>query len=165
MKKILLTQGLFALVDDADYDELSQYKWCAVKLRDLFYAVRNSPMKDGKSYLILMSRQILGLKYKDKRQADHQNHNTLDNSRYNLRICTSQQNQMNKKSYRNKTSQFKGVYWDRSRKKWLAQIQIKGRTKYLGLFPIEKVATTAYDLAAKKIFGEFAHLNFNYGGF
>lgn len=40
MRKIPLTQGKFALVDDADFDWLNQWKWYALKTKTTFYAVR-----------------------------------------------------------------------------------------------------------------------------
>lgn len=163
MKKIPLTQGQFALVDDSDYEFLSQWKWYANKLHGNFYAMRGIK-KGGKQFIILMHRQILGLEKEDKRQGDHKDHNTLDNRRSNLRICTNQQNLMNMKSHQNTTSRFKGVSWVKSRKKWVAQITINGTVKFLGRFTEEKEAAEAYDEVAKKHFEEFACLNFQLGG-
>lgn len=162
MKRIKLTQGQVALVDDADYDWLTQYKWCAYKHRSgNFYSIRASSRKDGKQYTIMMHRQILGLKKGDKRQGDHRDHNTLDNRRNNLRICTGQQNQLNQKSHPNTTSRFKGVSWSKSCKKWIVHIRIKGKLKHLGYFISEIEAALMYDKAAEKYYKEFAYLNFN----
>ena len=159
MKQIPLTQGQFALVDDTDYDWLNQWKWCVTGIEEAFYAIRNSPKIEGKSHQIFMHRVILGLEYKDGQQGDHTNHNTLDNRRANLRICTQQQNQMNQKLQKNKTSRFKGVCWDKQHKKWKAGIKVKKELKNLGRFNTEEDAATAYNKAAKKYFGEFAFLN------
>jgi len=60
MKKIKLTQGKCALVDNADFEWLSQWKWCAVKPQGIWYAVRKA-----KGYTVRMHREILGLRYKD----------------------------------------------------------------------------------------------------
>ena len=163
MKQIPLTQGQYALVDDADYVWLNQWKWCAFECRDYFYAIRRSirTNEDGKHYLIYMHRQILGLGYGDPRQGDHIDHNTLDNSRDNLRICTHQENLRNRKSSQNTSSQFKGVCWDKQYQKWQVDISINGKHKKLGRFAVEKEAALAYDAAAIREFGEFAYLNFN----
>jgi len=161
MQKIPLTQGQFALVDDSDYEFLSQWKWYAHKHSSGdFHAMRASPRKNGKEYSIYMSRQILGLKHGDKRQADHINHNTLDNRQSNIRICTNQQNSFNRKSISNTSSKFKGVSWYERCKKWQAHIQMDRKRKHLGLFRSEKKAALAYDFAAKSLYGEFACLNF-----
>lgn len=162
MREILLTQNQIALVDDADYDWLNQWKWFASKDRSgNFYAVRHSSKKKSNGHLIKMSRQILGLKYGDKRQADHRDHNTLDNRQGNIRICTSQQNRFNQKPHRNTTSQFKGVTWDRQTGKWLTAIYINKKRNHIGRFILEEVAALAYDMIAIQEFGEFAYLNFN----
>ena len=163
MKTIKLTQGQFALVDDADYDWLNQYKWCAFKCRESFYAIRRSirTNEKGKHYSVYMHRQILGLGYGDSRQGDHIDHNTLDNRRDNLRICTCQQNHFNRKPDSNSTSRFKGVCWDKQYQKWQVDINIKGKHKKLGRFTDEKEAALAYDKAAIQEFGDFALLNFN----
>ena len=162
MKYISLTQGQFALVDDLYYDKLNQFRWCAKKERNgNFYAVRWS-LKNGTQIKIRMHRQILGLGYKDPRQIDHINRNSLDNRIVNLRICTCQQNQHNRKSPANTTSKYKGVHWDSAKKKWRVQIIINGKSNYLGRYDDEEMAAMAYDLVARKAFGEFAYLNFSH---
>ena len=159
MKQIPLTQGQYALVDDADYDWLNQWNWCANLMNGNFYVVRMSSMKNGKRHIIRMHRQILELEYGDKRQGDHVNHITLDNQRENLRICTLGQNQMNRVKQPNTSSQFKGVSWYKRHKKWRVHIRIDKITKHIGLFVSEKEAALAYNEAAKKHYGEFANLN------
>lgn len=162
MKQISLTQDKVALVDDADYEELSKHKWYALRHHSgNFYGVRHSTTVNGKRYLIRMSRQILGLEYRDLRQADHINHTTLDNRQVNLRICTNQENARNQKLQINTSSRFKGVCWRKDIKKWGAQIRINGETRNLGYWDMEEVAALRYDMAALREFGDYACLNFN----
>lgn len=160
MKQIPLSQGLYALVDATDFDWLSQWKWYAHRSEGIYYAVRKFKGADGFLHDMCMHRQILGLERGDKQQGDHRNHNTLDNRRGNLRICTQSQNNMNRRSATTSSSQFKGVTWDKRVRKWRAQISIKGKNKYLGDFKGEKNAALAYDARAFREFGEFACLNF-----
>lgn len=161
MREIGLTQGQVALVDDADYEELSKYKWYSLKnCWGDFYAVRKSPIQEGKRFTIYMHRQLLGLDYRDKREGDHQNHNTLDNRQDNLRVCTHFQNMRNQKLSLNQSSKFKGVTWDKCVKKWQASIYVNGKSKNLGRFLMEEIAALAYDMVAIREFGEFACLNF-----
>jgi len=146
MKEIPLTQGQIALVDDVDYDWLNQYKWFAHKNHSgNFYAARHSPGKDGKQLSISMAREILGLKQGDPRQADHIHRITLDNRRNNIRICTHQQNQRNRKPFSNTTSKFRGVHWDKRKRKWRASITVNGKSRHLGYFDVEEDAAGAYD--------------------
>lgn len=156
MKRIPLTQGKVALVDDKDFKELSRYKWCAAKTRyNTFRVIRT---EKGTTKTIYMHRQIMG--FPKKMHVDHKNHNTLDNRRDNLRVCTNSQNHQNRLSHKNSISKYKGVCWLKTQKKWVAGIELNGRKTHLGCFTDETEAAKAYDEAAKKLFGEFAHLNF-----
>lgn len=146
MKRIKLTQGQFAIVDDKLYDWLNQYKWYAWWNKDTqsYYAVRNSKREKGKQHKISMSRAILGLKRGDKRQADHRDYNTLDNRESNLRIVTHQQNQWNHKNP-------KGYYWSKRCRKYQAQIRVNGKRVFLGYFDTTIEAHNVY-LEAKKLY-------------
>ena len=161
MREIFLTQGKVTFVDDGDYDWLNRWKWHAHKRKGNFYAARQSSKKKGKQFAIQMHRQILGLEREDKREVDHIAHNTLDNRRDSIRICTHVQNMRNQKLQTNLTSQFKGVCWKKQAKKWVAQITIGGEVKHLGYWEIEEVAALRYDMVAIREHGKFACLNFN----
>lgn len=155
MRYIKLTQGKRALVDDWNFEELNKYKWHASKNTcGGYYAQRN---KDGDT--ISMHRQILELKYGDGYQADHVNHNTLDNRERNIRVCTNAENHHNQRITQG-SSKFKGVCWNKKSKKWQSGIMIGGIQKYLGQFNNEVVAALRYDKAARRYFGEFALCNF-----
>jgi len=158
MKKIPLSQGKFAIVDDADFDWLNQWKWSAHKNRNTFYAGRK--IRVGlKRKLLLMHRLILGLDFGDERQGDHINMDGLDNRRKNLRIATNAQNRRNRGKQANNTSGYKGVTWRKQRKKWQAHIQVKGKVKHLGYFTDPVEASEAYDSASQKYHGKFAQTN------
>ncbi len=156
MKRIPLTQGKFALVDDEDFGWLNQHKWCVLKCDSgLWYATR------GKG--IFMHRAILGLKVGDGIKTDHRNHNGLDNRQENLRKCTNSENQHNQKprlAHLDCTSKYKGVSWLKNDQKWRVLMKCSGKWHYLGLFTSEINAAKAYDKKAKELFGEFAQTNF-----
>jgi len=153
MKKIPLTQGQFAIVDDKNYERLNAHKWYALKSNRTFYAVRNS-YKQKK--FIYMHREILNTP--PNTEVDHRNHNGLDNREENIRNCTRAENNGNQRKTRG-TSKYKGVYWNSEKKKWAAEIQCNGKRMKLGYFSSEISAAQTYDAAAKKCFREFAYTN------
>jgi hypothetical protein len=155
MKEIPLTHGKVALVDDADYDELSQFRWTAVCEHGVYYAKRFTGM--SRNRYERMHRRIL--QPKDGECVDHINHNTIDNRRSNLRICTARENSLNQ-SKRPGKSRFKGVCWNKRLGTWMAKIHPNRKTKHLGLFKVEEDAARAYDAAARREFGQYACVNF-----
>jgi len=93
---------------------------------------------------------------------DHINHNGLDNRKANLRPATRTQNIWHRKKFKRPSrSQYKGIDWSKTQKKWRARIRVNGKRIYLGSFDNELEAAKAYDEAAKRYHGEFASLNFN----
>jgi hypothetical protein len=152
MKQIELTQGKVALVDDEDYEWLSQWKWSYSH----GYALRNRPGRGQKHAHIYMHREIL--KPPDNMESDHINGNRLDNQKENLRICNSTQNKGNACIRSDNTSGHKGVFWNKYRQKWQAQIEKKGKNNNLGLFINMEDAIKAYEKAAAEYFGEFARI-------
>lgn len=159
--RIALTQGQFAIMDEADYARLSQWKWRAQYDKNLksFYALRTARKKEGRErHLVIMHREILGMADTDERLGDHRNRNTLDNRRDNLRIATYQQNNSNKKMPKSNSSGFKGVT-KHSCGKFQAQYQKNGKMFHLGLFTTALNAHEAYRTATQLAFGEFARLD------
>lgn len=155
-KEIQLPHGCVALVDDWNYEWLNSYKWQA---HNEGYAVRSSlGMK------VLMHRFILGLGAEDREHVDHVNHDKLDNRECNLRRCSNAENTHNQKA-KGGSSRFKGVYWNKAKRKWRAQIKFGGKEHNLGNFSSEEDAAVAYDRAAVEHFGEFACTNISMGLF
>lgn len=153
VKKIPLTQGKFAIVDDCDFHWLSQIKW---QFQKSGYAIgvlfgRRKTLKK-----VYMHRLILLAP--DTVEVDHKNHNGLDNRRKNLRTATRKQQNANKRKFSG-TSIYKGVNLRRDKLKWCAQIKSNGKAKYLGSFDTEEEAARVYNEYAAEEFGEFAHLN------
>jgi hypothetical protein len=158
MKKIPLTQGLYALVDDEDFEYLNQWKWYAAKQGNDFYAFRQEYFPSlKKQKTVRMHREVMS---DDERDLDHIDGNGLNNQKINLRFCSHRQNHQNRKHHKNTSSPYKGVSWHYSGK-WKSQIMVNGKVVHIGLFTSGEEAALAYDKAAKESFGEFARLNFS----
>jgi hypothetical protein len=155
MKRIPLTKGKEALVDDEDYEYLMQWKW----YYHGHYAGRNLPRANGKQRNIFMHPVIAGLLglHKGHLDIDHADGNKLNNQRANLRIATRSQNKGNGVRYVTNTTGFKGV--TQFRDKWMARIQLDGKRVYLKCWGTPKEAALAYNEAASRYFGQFARLN------
>lgn len=161
MKKIKLTQGKVALVDDEDFERVNQYKWYADhnKKRNVYVAKR-SYKSNGVPKTMLLHQFIMGtIERGHDFSIDHINHDTLNNQKSNLRICNSSQNLMNQKMRKNNSSGYKGVSFQKKANKFKASIELNSKSVHIGLFnsPIE--AALAYNKKALELFGEFAFLN------
>jgi hypothetical protein len=147
MKRIKLTKGKYALVDDVDFAELNQYKW----FYSGGYAARHDSRAglyyDGKMHghgrLIGMHRYILG--DPEGLEVDHINLNKLDNRRANLRAVTKAVNALNKPIYKNSKLGLPGVVYQQG--KYLARIRFRTKSYYLGYFTD---ALEAYAVCCRK---------------
>jgi hypothetical protein len=168
MFEIKLSQGKVAIVDD-EYAWLNDVKWSATKCgrlsNQVFYACRVIGMRTPEYEMVLMHRVILekmiGRSLVPGEQADHIDHDGLNNQIANLRVTTIRENHCNQRVQGIvKSSKYKGVSWDKSRSKWHAKIKNFGKHINLGRFDDEDDAARAYDVASIKYHGEFGYLNF-----
>ena len=152
------------LVDDEDYEWLSQWKW---HKDHSGYAIRSKIIGEKgnrKQKTIRMATEIMkkhGL-YDKNKFIDHINRNKLDNRKRNLRMATPSQNQRNKNLYKNNKSGYRGVYYkaQNTNNPWKANIGYKNKTIHLGYFSTKEEAVKAYNKKAKELHGEFAFFNF-----
>lgn len=154
--QIPLTQGKFAIVDDQDYEYLSQFHWLYKKSPGTGYAQRF--YYDSRHYrrTVFMHREIL--KAPPDMDVDHRDGDGLNNQRLNLRLATEAENNRNTSGQARRASRYKGVYRSAGAG-WTARIQVDRRKIHLGTFPTQRMAAVAYNQAAVKHFGRFARLN------
>lgn len=138
------------LFDDDDEPRILKERW----------SIRNgwggTPYAYSNTGKILMHRLLICAV--DGLLVDHKNHNTLDNRKDNLRICTRAQNMWNRKKTCG-TSLYKGVYFHKKTQKWAACISLNNKSIHLGVYKNECDAAIAYNNAAKNLFKDFAFLN------
>ena len=151
VRRIPLGHNLFAIVDAADYEELSKYKWCASNKRGTVYAIRRT--QQGRT--VYMHREIM--RASKGSVVDHIDHNTLNNRRCNLRVCTQEQNYANMGPHGG-ASGYVGVY--PRGKRWEAGITWRGEHFYLGRYDDPVEAAKARDRKAYELHGPYAYLNF-----
>tara|TARA_R110002153_G_C13243703_1_gene490982 strand:- start:506 stop:1015 length:510 start_codon:yes stop_codon:yes gene_type:complete len=149
---VTLTQGYEAIIDAADVPLFEPWSWFAVPTGGTVYAVR-SDYSGTNMRTVYAHRTILGEPY--GLDVDHKDGDGLNNRRENLRPATKSQNMRNRRINLNSTSGFKGVYFHRQAGKWAAQIKIRGKAKYLGLFASPEKAHSAYCTASRELHGEF----------
>jgi hypothetical protein len=133
------SQGKQFKFDLDDFDRIKEYCWTYGKNGYLF------TYKHGKAlflHRLIMQVSLFGV------YVDHINHDTLDNRKINLRMCTNAQNSFNKN--------VKGYCWDKNRNKWKVAIKAYGKRIMIGRFDTEEEAVKARKEAEKKYFGEFS---------
>ena len=140
-------------VDDK-HKELFKAKW---GINSHGYVRRNIRLGDGTIRNVYLHRVIMGLEYGDKRQVDHLNHNTLDNTTANLEIKTQQENQFNQQISKNNSSGTTGVSWHKNNNQWQALITFNRKTFYIGSFKEKDDAIKARKTAEVKYFGEHSY--------
>lgn len=108
--------------------------------------------KDGVQITIYLHRLLMQPKFFE--EVDHINNIKSDNKKNNLRICNRLNNSRNRL---NNTNHFKGV--SQSNKLFMARVNLHGRGKNIGYFQNPEEAASAYDYAAKILYGDFCNLN------
>lgn len=152
MKRIPLTKGYSAIIDDEDYSKVGHLKWCFCN----GYASR-AVRTHGKKQTVYMHRVILDAP--QGMDVDHKNHDTLDNRRENIWICTRRENLQNLK---HKTrimagSGYKGVYPHRN--KWQVKVSMNGTEMHVGIYDTKQEAALYYNVAAQLFLGKNTYLN------
>lgn len=142
------------LVDDADYEFLSAYKWHY----NSGYATRQIEWdKDTNRCRKLYMHRFL-TNAKPGMYVDHINRNKLDNRRANLRLCNQSQNCANSVRPPSLTG-YRGVKLDKRDGRYSATVFFRGRAIALGRFATAEEAAEVYNKAAIEYFGDFARPN------
>jgi hypothetical protein len=123
MQLISLSKGYTTKVDDDMYEELNLHKWHAIevwtgKIEPHVSAGRWVTLYVGKRKCIRMHHQVFGIESEDLHGdiIDHEDRDSLNNQRYNLRRTNKSINALNSDHSTNAT----GIYYDINRKRYKA---------------------------------------------
>jgi hypothetical protein len=150
--EIALSRGYVTVIDDADVAATAGYNWTAAVASDrrTVYAVVTISKRALYLHKMLAPQWAI---------VDHADGDGLNNCRYNLRDGTGFRNNANKAMLSSNTSGYKGVSWNKQKKRWVAGIRVEGKSVFLGYFGTPEEAAAAYDAAAIDLFGEYAKTN------
>ena len=149
-------KGYSVIVDDEDYNKVVAIRWTASKI------AKDRPQPYFRCFARINGR--LKIKWHLHRwlidapvdkYVDHINHNTLDNRKCNLRLCTMEENMRNRPKYASNTTGYRGIAYHKRDKRYQAQIKVDGKRIYLGYFLTAEEAFEAYKTASQKYHGEF----------
>lgn len=138
--------------DIEDYDKIKKFCW--FKDNSTGYIRSRLPISGTK---ISLHRIVMGAEHDEI--IDHINHDLSDNRKSNLRKCTKAQNSANSVMRIDNKSGCPGVWYDKKRNKWFAQISVKNKRINLGRFNTREDAIVAKHEAQNKYFKEFSYLN------
>lgn len=141
--------GLFALIDEEDFPLVSRHKWCPVLKRGAFYAMTTLYDAGGhRTRNTYLSRLLIGDACTGH-FVDHRNHDTLDNTRGNLRIATHLENGRNREQAATSRRPYRGVRQEKGGH-WSATVHIGG-------FVTAEDAARALDRIDAELVGDFAN--------
>jgi hypothetical protein len=150
------TNGYQFIISEQDIEFVDSKSWFA-QGRPGFMYVATSIKEDNKFKIKYLHRLLFNLTDR-KVFIDHINHNTLDNTRENLRLSNHRLNQTNKHKKPNCGSKYIGVVKTKYNT-WDARIRNNRKRINLGIFKTEEAAALAYNEAAKIIHESHAVLN------
>ena len=155
MKTIQLTQGKETIIDDVDYEFLTQWKWHAARYPNGWRVKRTINL--GTSFkTVFMHREIAKRIGLDAPLIDHRDRNPLNNRRGNLRGASCSQNLHNRGVPSNNTTGVKGVSFEKRSGRYKAAVTVEGKTHFCGYHTTLAKAERAVVAKRTALIGEFA---------
>jgi hypothetical protein len=131
MKRIPLTKGRFAVVDDEDYARIvAAGPWMFVWAKPNRIGYGAKRVRHERPTIVFLHRLVM--RAGPRQRVDHADRDTLNCRKRNLRFATwggSNANRGKHGGARQYSSKYKGVYRPHDYVRWIAHITIDGRTK------------------------------------
>ena len=131
-------------IDKEDYERINICSWGVGISREEVFYVRNSNYGYLHKFILNCDESM---------QVDHINHDTLDNRKSNLRICTQEENVRNRSTQSNNKLGVKNIKFDRNH--YQVRIMKDGKT-YSKCFRTLEEAIEWRDNKLEELHGEFA---------
>ena len=150
MQHIPLSQGQFAIVDDADHALLAGFRWAYRAERDgrQGYAVRHVKV-GGKDRLSYLHREIAG-PVPPGHEVIFLNHDRLDCRRENLKVVSKEEARRHHRVRRDSKSGVKGVRYNPETDTWSAVIYRHGHCYLVGTYTFKEAAVVAYEAEVRR---------------
>lgn len=128
---------LEALISTCNLEVVQEFPntWCVNRIKALntFYVYGHTPRLNGKQGSVCLHRLVTNAQVGT--DVDHKNHDGLNNTDDNLRVCTTAENGQNRQGAQcNSKSGIRGVCWVEQSKKWRARFRVKGKVVFLGFY-------------------------------
>lgn len=133
-------------IDIIDFEKIKTHSWCIAEDDYVIAKINKCNLKLNRFILDVYDENII---------VDHIDGNPKNNRRYNLRICTKQENCFNRKVQIRNTSGVTGVCWSKVQNKWQAKIGVNYKYIHLGYYEKFEDAVLARLEGEYKYFGEY----------
>lgn len=144
------TTNIDFIIDKSDYNLIKDYRWSGIKNKSNSYYIGARYFTEEGKKTILLHRLIMNCP--KGMVVDHINHNTLDNRKDNLRICTQSNNNHNRNN-----SNKSNIYFDKRINKWVARIVVDNKVIHLGSFNNKEDAIKAREKAENRYYKEYSY--------
>lgn len=159
-KYLVTKNGEKVKVDSEDFEAITQKSWRVIYTGKAKKPSVVTSIREGEKVRTMTLGQFLLKPKKGKLVYPRRWQGGLDYRKSNLILCSMEERQrMLPKRADKSTSRYKGVTFIKSKKLWRARIEKNGKSYFLGDFAREDQAASAYNKAARDLFGDFAYQN------